>query len=216
MSGLGHRAKRLRGRREAARAMRAANPVAEAAPHVYHALVWRLGTGSTSVLDVGTGVMAGVDDLSPPVKIGLDAHRPYLEHRRSAGAVPLHADAHAIGDLFVSGAVDLVCFLDVIEHFTADDAVALLDQAECVAAKRVVVATPRGEFPQEGFDAYGLGGEELQRHRSSWQPEDFTARGYQVVVLRGFHGPENESFVEAFGPDAPPVDALVAWKDVAA
>lgn len=213
MSRLGHAAKRARGRKEAARAMRAANPVAEAAPQVYHALLWRLGRGSASVLDMGTGVMASVDDLAPPVKIGLDAHRPYLENRRSRNAVPLNADALAVGELFVPGAVDLVTLLDVIEHFTPEDAASLLDQAERVAAKRVVVATPRGEFPQDGFDAYGLGGEELQRHRSAWQPEDFTRRGYQVVVLRGLHTAANESFVEAFGSDAPPVDGLVAWKD---
>ena len=216
MSRLGHATKRARGRKEAARAMNAAYPIAEAAPHVYHALVWRLGRGSASVLDIGTGVMASVDDLSPAVKIGLDAHRPYLENRRSRAAVPLHADALALGDLFVPGAVDLVTLLDVVEHFTPEDAAALLGQAEQVAAKRVVISTPRGEFPQEGYDAYDLGGEELQRHRSTWQPEDFTARGYRVVVLRGLHGPENESFLEAFGPDAPPVDGLVAWKDTAA
>jgi hypothetical protein len=213
MSRLGHAAKRARGRKEAARAMRCANPVAQAAPQAYHALLWRLGRGSASVLDVGTGVMASVDDLAPPVKIGLDVHRPYLESRRSRNAVPLNADALAVGELFVPGAVDLVTLLDVIEHFTAGDGASLLDQAEQVAAKRVVVVTPRGEFPQEGFDAYGLGGEELQRHRSAWQPEDFTRRGYHVVVLRQLHTAQNESFVEAFGADAPPVDGLVAWKD---
>jgi hypothetical protein len=129
--------------------------------------------------------------------------------------VPLNADALAVGDLFVPGAVDLVTLLDVIEHFTTEDAEALLAQAEQVAGKRVVVSTPRGEFPQDDFDAYGLGGEELQRHRSAWQPEDFARRGYCVVVLRGLHTAANESFVEAFGPDAPPLDGLMAWKDTA-
>jgi hypothetical protein len=215
VSRVGRAAKRVRGRREAARAMRAAAPVAEASPRVYHALLWRLGRGSKSVLDIGTGVMATVDDLPARTKIGLDVHRPYLENRRSRGAVPLNADALAVGDLFVPGAVDLVTLLDVIEHFTTEDAEALLAQAEQVAGKRVVVSTPRGEFPQDDFDAYGLGGEELQRHRSAWQPEDFARRGYCVVVLRGLHTAANESFVKAFGPDAPPLDGLMAWKDTA-
>ena len=109
--------------------------------------------------------------------------------------------------------MDLVTLIDVIEHFDQKDAEEVLRQAEEVARRRVLLFTPRGRFPQEGFDAFGLGGEELQRHRSSWEPDDFTARGYCVVVLAGYHGPWNTSFVEAFGPDATPVDALIAWKN---
>ena len=148
------------------------------------------------------------------VRIGLDAHRPYLTHRRVADAVPLNAPASALTELFVPGAVDLVTAIDVLEHFDAGDADGFLADAEQVAARRVALFTPRGHFPQEGHDAYDLGGEELQRHRSTWEPEDLTERGYAVVVLRGYHGPWNSSFVEAFGADAKPRDALVAWKDV--
>ena len=76
------------------------------------------------------------------------------------------------------------------------------------------LVTPRGEFPQEDFDSSGLGGEELQRHRSTWEPEDLERRGYRVVVMRAFHGPWNEAFVAGFGAEAPPVDALLAFKDL--
>ncbi len=146
-----------------------------------------------------------------PVRIGLDAHRPYLEHRRVPDAVPLHASALSIGELFVPGAVELVTLIDVIEHFDRAEALSLLEQARRIAARRVLLFTPRGLFPQEAHDAFGLGGEELQRHRSSWEPEDLTSLGFRVVVMDAYHGPWNESFVEAFGPNAPPVDALVAW-----
>ncbi len=46
------------------------------------------------------------------------------------------------------------------------------------------------------------------------EPEDFTSLGYACLVLKGFHDASNPSFVEAFGADAPPCDALLAWKDV--
>ncbi len=75
----------------------------------------------------------------------------------------------------------------------------MLARAERIARKRVLLFTPRGEFPQEDFDSSGLGGEELQRHRSTWEPEDLERRGYRVVVMRGFHGPWNEAFVASFG-----------------
>jgi hypothetical protein len=166
------------------------------------------------VLDVGTGLMHSLEASRCKVRIGLDAHRPYLEQRRVPGAVPINAPALSIEELFVAGAVDLVTMIDVIEHFEKDDALELLRQSESVARRRVALFTPRGHFPQSGYDAFELGGEELQRHRSSWEPEELRERGYRVIVIEGMHGPWNSSFVEAFGPDADPVDALVAWKDL--
>lgn len=206
-------ARSLRGYREARRAMTAARPVATASPTVYFALLQMIGSGSTTMLDVGTGLMDSLDLFPCRVKLGLDAHRPYLEHRRKRDAVPINADALRLGELFVQGAVDLVTLVDVVEHFEEGVAREVLRQAEAVARRRVVLTTPRGFFPQDGYDAFGLGGEELQRHKSAWDVEDLTELGYRVVVLERFHDWRNASFVAAFGADAPPVDALVAWKD---
>lgn len=180
----------------------------------YRPMVRRLASGCVSVLDVGTGLMHSLEDLPCPVKIGLEAHRPYLEHRRIPEAVPVNASALELEAIFVPCAVDLVTMIDVLEHFEPADAHGVLRQVESIARRRVLLFTPRGDFPQQGHDAFGLGGEELQRHRSQWEPEDLTERGYRVVVLEGYHGPWNASFVESFGTDAPPVDALLAWKDL--
>jgi hypothetical protein len=204
----------LKARRDASHAMQsaAAGP-AHASRPVLAPLLLRLAKGCHTQLDVGTGLMHSLERSPCPVRIGLDAHRPYLENRRLRDVVPLHASALSIEELFVEDAVDLLTLIDVLEHFDRDDAVRLLGQAEVVARRRVVLFTPRGSFPQEDHDAFGLGGEEFQRHRSTWEPEDLTALGYSVVVMDGYHGPWNESFVNAFGPEAEPVDALVAWKD---
>jgi hypothetical protein len=150
------------------------------------------------------------------VRLGLDAHRAYLERRRDDRAVPIHASALDLDTLFPSGAVDLIQMIDVIEHFEVEDADALLEQAIRVAARRVVLFTPRGHFPQADFDATGLGGEELQRHRSTWEPEDLEARGFRVIVMNEFHGPWNKAFVAAFGAEGPLVDALLAFNDAPA
>lgn len=199
-------ARRIRGRSAAA-------PIVRAHPDAFRPLVRDLSRYCTSVLDVGTGLMSSLDLVGCRVKLGLDAHRPYLEQRGAPDAVPINAPADELERLFVPGAVDLVTLIDVIEHFTTDDAHEVLRQAESVARRRVVLFTPRGEFPQSGFDAFGLGGEELQRHRSTWEPEMLAGLGYRVTVLTGFHNATNASFVEAFGADAAPVDALLAWKD---
>jgi hypothetical protein len=204
----------LRARRDAARAIRsaAASPVHAGRP-VLMPLLRSLAKDCHTQLDVGTGLMHSLERSPCPVRIGLDAHRPYLEHRRLRDVVPLHASALSIEKLFVKDAVDLLTLIDVLEHFEREDAVRLLGQAETVARQRVVLFTPRGAFPQEDHDAFGLGGEELQRHRSAWEPEDLTGLGYNVVVMDGYHGPWNESFLKTFGPEAKPIDALVAWKE---
>ncbi len=206
---------RLRYAPQVRRALRDAEATGSSrAPRLaYRPMLRNLASGSRSVLDVGTGLMHSLADLPCPVKIGLEAHRPYLEHRRVPEAVPVNASALELEAIFVQGSVDLVSMIDVLEHFEPADAASVLRQAESVAHRRVVLFTPRGHFPQEGHDAFGLGGEELQQHRSQWEPEDLTSRGYRVVVLEGYHGPWNSSFVESFGADAPPVDALLAWKD---
>ncbi len=213
-AGIGRAQAMILGRAVARRARRDAERGAPAAvrPSSYRHLVRILAADCASVLDVGTGLMRSLGELPCPVKIGLDAHRPYLTHREIAGAVPINAHALEIERLFVPGAVDLVTLIDVIEHFPPEDAVEVLRQAETVARRRVVLFTPRGRFPQAGHDLFGLGGEELQQHRSTWEPGDLVELGYRVAVLTDFHDARNEAFVKAFGPDAPPVDALLAWK----
>lgn len=200
------------GRAAARRTMRAlhARGTVTAPPTAFPALMRALSGDCTSVIDVGTGLMRSLTLVSCPVKVGVDAHRPYLERREVEDAVPINAPAADLERLFVPGAADLVTLIDVIEHFERADADDLLRRCERIARRRVVLFTPRGEFPQED-DEYGLGGEELQRHRSSWEPEDLVARGYRVAVLRGFHHAGNPSFVKAFGAGAPPQDALLAW-----
>jgi hypothetical protein len=205
-------ARTVRGYRAARGATRADDDVVEVPPTAYVALLRRLSSDCDSVLDVGTGLMESLTLFPCRVRIGLDAHRPYLERRQVPDAVPIHADALELDRLFVPGAVDLVTLVDVIEHFDEGAARELLKNAERIARKRILVFTPRGQFPQEGYDAFGLGGEELQRHRSAWDVEDLTTLGYRVAVLRGFHDRHNEAFVRTFGPDAPARDALLAWK----
>lgn len=179
---------------------------------IYGPLVHRLSKDCDSVLDVGTGLMRSLKQSPCAVKIGLDAYRPYLERRKDPDAVPINASALEVERLFLPRSLHLVTLIDVLEHFAPDDAGEVLRQAEAVASRRVVIFTPRGLFPQEG-DALGMGGEEFQRHRSTWEPEDLTARGYRVAILSRFHDARNASFVEAFGPEAPPKDGLLAWKD---
>jgi hypothetical protein len=152
--------------------------------------------------------------LPCPVRVGVDAHLPYLEQRPpDLPVIPLHLDIREAPKLFPDMSVDAVTLIDVIEHLEADDGERLLEELRRIARRRLVVFTPRGEFPQAGYDACDAGGEELQRHRSAWEFDDFKRLGFTCAVMRAFHGPWNPSFVHAFGAGAAPRDALLAWAD---
>ncbi|WP_379159365.1 class I SAM-dependent methyltransferase [Paenibacillus sp. sgz5001063] len=168
-----------------------------------------------SILDVGSGTGTLLERYEAKVVIGLDIHRPYLLHRKYTAPhiIPVHADARHIDELFLPGTFSAVTFIDSLEHFTMREGKELLRKAEIIAANRVVVFTPRGFFPQEA-DHYHLHGEQFQKHRSGWEPEDFLELGYHVTVLKGFHHAENPSFQEAFGQNHAPLDALLACKTV--
>jgi hypothetical protein len=168
-----------------------------------------------SLLDIGCGLCANMKYFDNLVKVGVDVHRPYLLNRvdRSPNVIPINIDATKISEIFLPKSFACVTFIDAIEHFPKETALQVLAAAEQIADTRVVVFTPRGVFPQAEFDYFKMGGEKFQAHHSGWEPEDFTALGYACVVYKGFHGPDNPSFVEAFGAGHDPVDALLAWKD---
>ncbi|OKP71441.1 hypothetical protein A3844_22170 [Paenibacillus helianthi] len=169
-----------------------------------------------SILDVGSGTGTLLERYQATVVVGLDIHRPYLLHRKYTAPhiIPVHADAGHIDQLFLPCTFTAVTLIDSLEHFTMSEGKELLRKAEIIAANRVVVFTPRGFFPQEGTDHYHLQGEQFQKHRSGWEPEDFLERGYDVTVLKGYHHAENPSFREAFGQNHTPLDALLACKTV--
>ncbi|MBP2002142.1 SAM-dependent methyltransferase [Paenibacillus shirakamiensis] len=169
-----------------------------------------------SILDVGCGIGAMWDYYDAPVIIGVDIHRPYLEHlvRTTRRAIPIHTDATRIGKLFMPNSFSAVTLIDSLEHFVKEDGLKVLAYAEQIAKDQVIVFTPRGFFPQIGVDNYNLNGEKYQTHYSGWEPEELLELGYHVYVIRCFHNRDNVSFVEAFGRDHPPVDAIFAWKEI--
>lgn len=135
-----------------------------------------------SVLDVACGLSLKSQYITADIRVGVDIYRPYLE--KIDADVPyavIQADIRDLDKLFLPNSFDLVIALDVVEHLEKDDALKLMDDCEAIARKAVVIETPKGFIPQN-MDILGLEGHEWQTHRSSWEPEEFEARGYNVIL----------------------------------
>jgi len=99
---------------------------------------------------------------------------------------------------------DVVSCLDTIEHLTKKEGEKWLDHFEEVADRLIIIFTPDGFLPQgpeqgEKFD-------ELEKHRSGWEAEDFLKRGYCVYrTPKDFHH-NPTGVIGDFG-------ALLCWKN---
>lgn len=158
-----------------------------------------LPADAATLLDIGCGLCRIVEDLPVKVRVGLDIHRPYLERAKitATDIALVNADARGIQDLFMEDSFDVVTLVDVVEHFTKRQGQRLLRQAQHIAKKQVIVFAPRGKDPQTG-DAWGMGGEKYQRHRSDWQPADFRRLGFRLLVLEKFHAQKDLDAILAY------------------
>lgn len=124
-----------------------------------------------TVLDIGAGLRP-MPWYAPKRHICVEPHPPYAERLRAAGYEVWETTAlNALRDL-EPGEFDAVYLLDVVEHMQRADGAEVLLFARKLRPKQIVVFTPNGFLPQEN-DAWGLGGEYWQKHRSGWTPGDF-------------------------------------------
>ena len=123
------------------------------------------------VLDVGPGYgrygflfRERLDDFRWERRLdGVDVFPEYLERSRTGFLY----DRFFTGEFLateIDGDYDLVLMIDVLEHFTADDAARALDKALALAPA-VLVATPLG------YEQGEMHGNPFEEHRSEWPPE---------------------------------------------
>jgi hypothetical protein len=146
-----------------------------------------------SAIDLGCGPVAtpvarAVFDIPWQSLVSVEAFAPYLEELRGkqAAAAAHRILAMDINDAIASipdGEIDVVLMIDVLEHLPRGRALRLLTRLERFARLGVAIFSPVGDVPQDAID-----GNELQRHRSTWQPEDWLRLGYDVEVYNAFHG----------------------------
>jgi SAM-dependent methyltransferase len=137
--------------------------------------------GCRVVLDLGCGGDPYLGECIGVEKvIGVDA---CLESCRSAKRADKYEGVvqAVFPDLpFRSRIVDAVTMLQVVEHLPKDAATRLIERAEKLARRKIIITTPNGFVRQDGYD-----GNSFQTHLSGWTVEDFELRGYEVFGMEG-------------------------------
>jgi hypothetical protein len=148
-----------------------------------------LASSCHSVIEIGCGECNNLKLISAPVRIGIEGFRPLIEDHKNTenykGIIPMCLDLHKIDEVFVDKSIDCILGIDIIEHFTMDEALALLQKCENIAKKYVMYLIPVGEHPQM-FDDRGYGNE-MNFHRSTWYPEDMEKLGYTVTYMEHYY-----------------------------
>jgi hypothetical protein len=136
--------------------------------------ILELGCGSNSpVLRVGYGKRTTAIDVCKPY---VDIHNARKDYCKCTELDILKAN-------ITPKSFDAVIMCDVLEHLDRKDVerIDLFGQIERCARKRVVLFTPNGYTDNDEVD-----GGKWQKHQSSWEPEDYTKRGYTVVGATGW------------------------------
>lgn len=159
------------------------------------------------VLDVGCGIRPQ-KYFNPQLHVCLEPFQEYIDilnihYGQNPTFVVLAGMAQDTLKSIPDKSFDSVFLIDVIEHLEKEDGVSLIKELERVSRKQVLLFTPLGFMPQhyeEGdTDAWGLGGTELQKHRSGWEPSDFDDR-WEFHACKEYHKPSNpDSGQEIFG-----------------
>lgn len=133
------------------------------------------------ILDIGAGLRP-MPWYKPKLHVCAEPHGPYAERLVAAGYTVWQLPAREALQFASLREFDTIYLIDVIEHMLRSEGAEVLAMAKALQPEQIVVFTPDGFLPQEG-DAWGLGGEEWQRHRSGWVPVDFP--GWHIERYNG-------------------------------
>lgn len=128
--------------------------------------------------DIGCGIRP-VNWWPDAQAVLVEPYAGYCDVLRQSGHKPVNLIALNYLEASSDGFVPAIYLLDVIEHMHRPEGERVIELAQRKAERQVVIYTPKGFLEQEG-DAWGLGGEHWQKHRSGWLPGDFP--GWQVTM----------------------------------
>jgi ubiquinone/menaquinone biosynthesis C-methylase UbiE len=157
------------------------------------------GSGMTSVLDVGCGfnnpAMSWIYakfGRANILSVGVDMFEPYLEVsiKNKVHDQYYQMDVREGLQVFGDKSFDLVIAIDLIEHMTKEEGLALIKEMERIAKKRVLISTPNGFVVNRIEDSPAVlqmsdgtkvkDFNQLMNHQSGWTVGEFRKLGYTV------------------------------------
>lgn len=137
--------------------------------------------GAESVLDLGCG--AGGPFLKVPRLrrlVGVDGHKASLEKLGATGVYDQLIEQPINGADFPPGSFDVVTALDVVEHFSEEEALQLMGRMERWASKKIIIHTPNGFLPQPVYDS-----NPWQEHKCGFTAARLREMGFRVSGTGG-------------------------------
>jgi SAM-dependent methyltransferase len=152
-------------------------------PFSYMRTLKKIAGDPKTVLDIGCGegeIMQIISDPSWKVT-GIDIYPDSLKAAKKTGVYTelIKGDLIKVCEKLIKEKIkyDLVFCSQVIEHITKEDGEKLLELADKLAKKRIYFGTPLG-FMHQPHEF--IKGNPHQHHKSGWELEEFTKRGYTV------------------------------------
>jgi len=134
-----------------------------------------------SVLDLGCGPLSPVRRLRGRIKsVGVEAFEPYVEAARLNSTHDQVICSKILDIDFDAGSFDAVILIDVIEHLSEEDGYRILEAAQTIAKKKVIVNSPNGFIAQSSLDD-----NPLQAHLSGWSFDLMKSLGFRTTGLAG-------------------------------
>ena len=160
------------------------------------------------VLDIGCGIVP-MNYFRPKLHLMVEPWKEYSDilsyrHHGDKSVVILRTGGLEALQMLADNSVDSIFLLDVIEHLEKEDGQKIIIECERVAREQVVIFTPLGFMPQHVAhgqkDGWGLGGANMQEHRSGWEPEDFSdAWTFYICDKFHMHDFKNDPLEHAYG-----------------
>jgi len=137
----------------------------------------KLGYVARDLLDVMHGERYRQDEWQLKLD-GIEAFGEYIQDHQKAIYDTIHVgDAFDVIDRL--GHYDVILVGDVLEHIEKTRAEALLDKCCDHCTQGIILSIPLGEkWTQEA-----IYGNEYERHRSFWTPDDFESRAHEFKLL---------------------------------
>jgi len=164
-------------------------------PFSYHWMLARAIGEVITVLDLGCGDGSLMEDIYKDVWqiTGVELHNESIENAKKLNIYKkiYKADVTRLPSVVASKKYDVVFSSQVLEHLDKKEALVAIRRWEKLATKRVVISTTVGFIDYDPIEKQ-KDENPLQKHKSGWDIEDFTNRGYKVYGQgpRIMYGPE--------------------------